>query len=72
MATPTLTRTVAQNVSEAIREAGLTTNSVSKGTGIPLATLQRRLKGIETQSFTVAELGLIADYLDMTVTDLVA
>jgi hypothetical protein len=71
MATSTnLTGTIAANVREAMAAAGKNTNRVSQSTGIPLATLQRRLKGIETQAFKVNELELIADDLGTTITAL--
>jgi hypothetical protein len=66
-----LTGTIAENVRQAISAAGKNTNRVALSTGIPLATLQRRLKGIETQSFKVNELELIANDLGISITTLI-
>jgi len=55
---------VARSVAAAIEAAGESTKSVADATGIARVTLIRRLTG--TTPFTVAELALIARYLDTT------
>lgn len=58
----------AQVVSTAIDAAGLTQLGVSETTGIPRATLIRRLRG--QSPFTLTELAAVAEVLDTTVGDL--
>ncbi|WP_180348991.1 helix-turn-helix domain-containing protein [Tessaracoccus massiliensis] len=54
-------------VGEAIRGAKLTQREVSDETGIPLVTLNRKLRG--TQSFRVFELAAVARLLGTTLTN---
>lgn len=61
----TLTTRTAAAVSAAIEAAGQTQLGVSEATGIPRATLIRRLRGLSP--FTVAELEKIAEVLDTRV-----
>lgn len=61
-------RSVAQRVSAAIATAGLSQREVSSLTGIPLVTLNRRLRG--HTPFIVTELYSIARALDLTVASL--
>lgn len=49
---------VAELVDAAITESGKSRNAVAKETGVPYATLDRKLKGIA--SFNVSELSRIA------------
>lgn len=63
-----LTESVAKNVTAAIDSAGQTQVSISEATGIPRTTLIRRLAG--HSPFTIAELGRIAEVLDVEVDDL--
>jgi transcriptional regulator with XRE-family HTH domain len=64
MNTSTLNRTVASNVSEAMRTAGGTLSSVALATGIHRTTLTRRLTG--NSSFAIAELELLAKHFGTT------
>lgn len=61
-------RSVAHRVSAAIRAAGLTQREVSRATGIPLVTLNRRLQG--HTPFIVTELYSIALATDVPVSSL--
>jgi transcriptional regulator with XRE-family HTH domain len=60
----TYTERVAAAVGAAIEAAGTSANAVAKGTGIPQATLSRRLNG---SPFHVGELDRIANYLGIQV-----
>jgi transcriptional regulator with XRE-family HTH domain len=61
---------IAEVVSGALESAGLTQSRVADLTGIPLATLNRRLRGITP--FTYRELDLIAPLLERTVSSIAA
>jgi transcriptional regulator with XRE-family HTH domain len=61
---------VAAAVAAAIAQAGITYQAVAKGTGIPQATLHRKLN--EHVSFNVRELDQIANYLGVPVEQLTA
>jgi hypothetical protein len=67
--TRTYTEAVRVAVKEAIAQAGTTANAVAAGTGIPQATLSRRLNG---SPFLVSELDLIANHLRIPVVQLTA
>lgn len=62
------TEAVTAAVRAAIETAGTTANAVAKATGIPQATISRRLAG---SPFTVNELGAIADHLGITLQQLI-
>lgn len=62
---PSYTERVAAAVAAAITEAGITYQAVAKGTGIPPATLHRKLN--EHAAFNVRELEQIAMYLSIEV-----
>lgn len=62
------TEAVVTAVRAAIEAAGTTANAVAKATGIPQATMSRRLTG---SPFTVNELGAIADHLGVTLQQLI-
>jgi transcriptional regulator with XRE-family HTH domain len=71
MAPPdTYTQRVAAAVQAAIDQAGTTAHAVAKGTGIPQATLSRRLTG--NSSFLIRELDQIAQHLHVPVEQLTA
>lgn len=59
---------VADIVSQAMQDKGLTVLGLSEATHIPRTTLNRRLAG--TQAFTVNELTDVAEVLGMTVTEI--
>lgn len=59
---------IAQVVSEAVKSANLTQRDVSEQSGMPLVTLNRKLRG--ATSFTVVELASIAEVLNVSLTDL--
>lgn len=61
---------VAAAVQSAITAAGTSVNKVSTGTGIPQATLSRRINGFTP--FTVSELESIAHHLGIPVEQLSA
>lgn len=63
-----LTIRTASVVLAAIEAAGMTQLGVSDATGIPRATLIRRLKG--QSAFTIAELEAIAEVLGIAVSQL--
>lgn len=67
--TPT-SRTIAANVSAALSTAGIAQRDAAARTGIPLATLSRRLTG--HSPFNIAELDLLADLLGTNVAALIA
>lgn len=68
---PTPSRSaLAATVAAALQAAGLVQRNVADETGIPLATLNRRLKG--TNPFNVIELGAIADMLGTKASALLA
>lgn len=69
MDTKNYAKTVAKAVSEAIKAGGKTQVEISTKTGIPRATLARRLSGLTP--FTVAELAAIATELEIPLTYLV-
>jgi hypothetical protein len=64
------TDSVVAAVTSAINAAGTTPVKVAQATGIPQPTLHRRLTG--QSHFTVKELDLIADHLDIPVSQLSA
>lgn len=53
--TEALDRQIAAEIAAAAKAAGLSQSALSAETGIPLATLQRRLSGVG-KGFTVSEL----------------
>lgn len=61
MDAPQTQMVVATHIAEAIRSAGETQMTIAQATGIPQATLSRRLNGLTP--FTVAEIGAIASVL---------
>lgn len=61
---------IARAVSQAIQAADLSVNAVATRSGIPQSTLDRKLKGVGT--LDVAELGLIADALGLTIAALIS
>jgi hypothetical protein len=65
----TYTQRVAAAVAAAIKTSGTTANAVAAGTGIPQATLSRRLNG---SPFHVGELDKIATHLNIPVEQLTA
>jgi len=69
MDTKNYANAVAKAVSEAIKAGGKTQVGISEKTGIPRATLARRLSGLTP--FTVAELAAIATVLEIPLTSLV-
>jgi predicted transcriptional regulator len=64
----THTEAVTAAVKSAIEAGGTTANAVAKATGIPQATMSRRLTG---SPFSVNELGAIADHLGITLQQLI-
>lgn len=67
--TDTYPEAVREAVKSAIAAAGTTPNAVAAGTGIPQATLSRRMNGAP---FLVSELDQIARFLGVPVEDLAA
>lgn len=63
-------RGLAAVVATALADAGFTQRNVAEVTGIPLATLNRRLTG--ASPFLVTELTAIADMLNTTTSALLA
>lgn len=68
--TPSYTERVAAAVAAAIAAAGITYQATAKGTGIPQATLHRKLN--EHVPFNARELEQIARYLGIEVETLAA
>lgn len=64
------TRGIASVASAALTEAGISQRDAAERTGIPLATLSRRLTG--RTPFILTELEAIASLVGTTLTDLVA
>jgi predicted transcriptional regulator len=60
---------VAQVVAGMLDETGISRKQTSEATGIPRATLLRRLNG---SSFQLTELRAIAELLDTTITEIVS
>lgn len=58
---------IAAAVRDTLRESGVTQAELGAATGIPQATLSRRLAGLTP--FNAAELGLIAAHLGLKVSD---
>lgn len=56
--------TVAEVVRSAMKDAGISQRELADRTGLPLATLLRRLSG-QARSFTVGELFAIAEAVDV-------
>ena len=68
MDTPTTAaQSVAEVVSAALREAGISQREAAARTGIPLATLSRRLTG--HSPFLITELSLVAKVAGLTLLD---
>ena len=67
MESQTLNRIVAANITAAITKANRSEASVARDTGIALTSLRRNLAGLNGASFTVANLAVIADVLDVEV-----
>jgi transcriptional regulator with XRE-family HTH domain len=63
-------RRVAKVVSRSLSEAGIVQRDAAARTGIPMATLGRRLTG--HSPFIITELELLAGLLDTTLLDLMA
>lgn len=61
---------LAETVAAALQVAGLVQRDVAEGTGIPLATLNRRLTG--RSPFLITELAAIAELLDTTASGLLS
>lgn len=62
------TARVTANIADRMTRAGISQNRLAEITGIPRATLARRLNG--STPLTIDELGAIADALDIPVTTL--
>ncbi|MGV3564209.1 MAG: helix-turn-helix domain-containing protein [Nocardioides sp.] len=70
MATPEqVSRRLAAVVSTAIQDAKRSQRSIAEETGIPIATLSRRLTG--HSPFTIPEVAAIADAIGVSVIELV-
>lgn len=61
-------RSLIQVIDTARKDAGLSQRDLANRSGVPLTSLHAKLKG--HRSFTIIEVGLIADTLGMTLTDL--
>ncbi len=67
---PDVSQGIAAAVSAALRDAGISQRDAAARTGIPLATLGRRLTG--RSPFIVTELALLGELTGLTVTDLIS
>lgn len=70
MATQTISKRVAQTVRELLRAQHLTQDQLSGLTGIPARTLARRLHQKHPSGWSLEELDMVADVLDVSVTSL--
>ena len=61
---------ISRAIAAALTEAGISLRSAADTTGIPVATLSRRLNG--TTPFTTTELARMASVLGVAVSDLVS
>ena len=50
---------------------GISKRKLANVTGIPFATLDRKLRGVGKSAFTFPELSAIAEHLDCSVSDLI-
>ena len=62
----TISAGIRHEIRQELRDAGITQRRAANLTGIPLSTLQRRLRG-DGRSFLVTELFTMADLLDTKV-----
>lgn len=61
---------IARAVKAHLDEAGVSENAVAQAAGIPQTSLNRCIRGLA--AFNVGQLGAIADYLGISVVDLIS
>ena len=65
-----LTGRISAEVKRAMKERGLSQREMSRRTGIPLNTFNARLQSGTTRPFTVGELALVLDVLNISLVEL--
>lgn len=70
MGTKPMADRITEEVVSAMKERGISQREMSRKTGIPLNTLNARLIPGTSRPFTIGELALVADVLDVSLVEL--